>query len=130
MIQHTAVFSYFIRIFLVGFIGFLLFSCKNEDDNDADRFQGIYVGKVTYTDAETQLNLEEATIEVEKIADQYHLTFPQGIPAFPQLSFEEFNTAALNIGADSIHLVRITDTSLQVNYTNDHGATWTANTTK
>lgn len=130
MIRHLPIAQTSMRFALFMTIGFLLFSCKNEDDNDADRFQGIYVGKVTYTDAETQLNLEEATIEVEKIADQYHLTFPQGIPAFPQLSFEEFNTAALNIGADSIHLVRITDTSLQVNYTNDHGATWTANTTK
>lgn len=120
-------YSSFIFAFIFAF--HLLFSCKNEDSNNR-HFQGTYIGTVTYQDNETHIVLEEAAVEVLKVEDTYQIHFPQAIPVFPELIYEELHTATINVGADSTHLVRITNNTLQIDFSNELGATWTAKCTQ
>lgn len=122
------IFQLSLRLSFIFIFGFFILSCSNDDDsNDIDPFEGDFVGSVYFSDDEFEVSLQDAVVHVEKTADTYVLHFPAEIPNLPEMEFEEFNTALLNVDADEEHLVRVTSTTLQVIYTDEEGRTWEAN---
>lgn len=108
---------------------FLLINCTNDDDaNNSNKYVGIYIGQVNFSDGLNEFSVEDAEVEVIKVSDNiYELNFPHEIPDLIGLEYEDFNSALLNINADENHLVRITEITLQVIYTDEQGRTWNAN---
>lgn len=103
-------------------------NCTNDDDaNNSKQYEGIFIGQVNYSDGENNFSMDEAAVEVIKVADGFDIIFPNEIPDLIGLEYEEFNSAVLNVDADENHLVRITDITLQVIYTDDEGRSWKAN---
>src|SRR5690606_40547671 len=64
-----------------------------------------------------EISLNEAEVEVIQVADNYEIIFPNEIPNLVGLEYEDFGSSLLNIEANEDHLVRITDITLQVNFT-------------
>ena len=117
-----------IKISILFISIFLLTGCSKDDDaNDSSNYLGVFVGKVFFTDGINEISLNEAEVEVIQAADNYEIIFPNEIPNLVGLEYEDFGSSLLNIEANEDHLVRITDITLQVNFTNDEGMYWKAN---
>ena len=117
-----------IKISILFISIFLLTGCSKDDDaNDSSKYLGIFVGEVFFTDGINEVNWDIAEVEVIKVGESYEISFPGEIPNLVDVEYEDHGSALLNIDASEDHLVRITDITLQVNYTDSEGRYWKAN---
>lgn len=118
----------YIKIYILFISIFLLTGCSNDDDaNDSSKYEGIFIGEVYFSDGNNEVNWDIAEVEVIKVGESYEISFPGEIPNLVDVEYEDHGSALLNIDASEDHLVRITDITLQVNFTNDEGMYWKAN---
>lgn len=115
---------------LVMFTAITLSSCKDDDDPaDNDFFAGTYKGSVSYNDGSTNINTNDGSVFVTKIASgtKYNFTFSNGIPDLNGLEFQKTgdNTLVM-VGSNALVYVRIDNNDLKIAYSKD-GKTWTAN---
>ena len=117
-----------IKISILFISIFLLTGCSKDDDaNDSSKYLGVFVGEVFFTDGINEVNWDIAEVEVIKVGESYEISFPGEIPNLVDVEYEDHGSALLNIDASEDHLVRITNITLQVNFTNDEGMYWKAN---
>lgn len=117
-----------IKISILFISIFLLTGCSNDDDaNDSSKYEGIFIGEVYFSDGNNEVNWDIAEVEVIKVGESYEISFPGEIPNLVDVEYEDHGSALLNIDASEDHLVRITDITLQVNYTDSEGRYWKAN---
>ena len=118
----------YIKIYILFISIFLLTGCSNDDDaNDSSKYEGFFIGEVYFSDGNNEINWDIAEVEVIKVGESYEISFPGEIPNLVDVEYEDFGSSLLNIEANEDHLVRITDITLQVNFTNDEGMYWKAN---
>jgi len=118
----------YIKIYILFISIFLLTGCSNDDDaNDSSKYEGIFIGEVYFSDGNNEVNWDIAEVEVIKVGESYEISFPGEIPNLVDVEYEDHGSALLNIDASEDHLVRITDITLQVNYTDSEGRYWKAN---
>lgn len=117
-----------IKISILFISIFLLTGCSKDDDaNDSSKYEGIFIGEVYFSDGNNEVNWDIAEVEVIKVGESYEISFPGEIPNLVDVEYEDHGSALLNIDASEDHLVRITDITLQVNYTDSEGRYWKAN---
>ena len=118
----------YIKIYILFISIFLLTGCSKDDDaNDSSKYLGVFVGEVYFSDGNNEVNWDIAEVEVIKVGESYEISFPGEIPNLVDVEYEDHGSALLNIDASEDHLVRITDITLQVNYTDSEGRYWKAN---
>ena len=118
----------YIKIYILFISIFLLTGCSNDDDaNDSSKYEGFFIGEVYFSDGNNEINWDIAEVEVIKVGESYEISFPGEIPNLVDVEYEDHGSALLNIDASEDHLVRITDITLQVNYTDSEGRYWKAN---
>lgn len=117
-----------IKISILFISIFLLTGCSKDDDaNDSSKYLGVFVGEVFFTDGNNEINWDIAEVEVIKVGESYEISFPGEIPNLVDVEYEDHGSALLNIDASEDNFVRITDITLQVNYTDSEGRYWKAN---
>lgn len=118
----------YIKIYILFISIFLLTGCSNDDDaNDSSKYEGIFIGEVYFSDGNNEINWDIAEVEVIKVGESYEISFPGEIPNLVDVEYEDHGSALLNIDASEDNFVRITDITLQVNYTDNEGRYWKAN---
>ncbi|KQS95249.1 hypothetical protein [Chryseobacterium sp. Leaf394] len=115
---------------LVMFTAISLSSCKDDDDPaDNDFFAGTYKGSISYNDGSTNINTNDGSVFVTKIASgtKYNFTFSNGIPDLNGLEFQkQGDNTLVMVGSNGTMYVRIDNNDLKIAYLKD-GKTWTAN---
>lgn len=127
----------FMKIFsamvLVLFTALSLSSCRNDDDPaDNDFFAGTYKGSVSFSDGSSNINTNDGSVFVTKIASgtKYNFKFSNGIPDLNGLEFQKTgdNTLVM-VGSNALVYIRIDNNDLNILYSKD-GNTWTADCTR
>lgn len=109
-----------------------LVSCSRDDDPvDNDFFAGTYKGKITYSDSEKKVSVDEGKILVTKIASgtKYNFTFSDGIPALNGVEFKQTGDNTLVSVGDVTAYIKIDKNTLVINYLKD-GRAWVTNATR
>ncbi len=116
------------KILGVACIAFLAFACSKDDDPaDNDVFVGTYHGSTSYSGDGENISIDDGSVTVAKVGDNYNFSFSDGIPNITGVEFEnDDDNGLINIGWDDTQLIRITASSLEILYIKD-GETWTAN---
>ena len=124
----------FMSINLRKYGGVLLFlgvfilngSCNNDDSlSDSELFTGTYAGTVTYTNLDQQVTISDASVEVVQSGENYSFQFQQDIPNIEDVTMQSDGQTLMNPDATETHLIRVSQTSLQINWTVGD-ETWTA----
>lgn len=118
---------------LVFFTALSFSSCSDDDDPvNNDFFAGTYKGSVSYTDGDTNINTNEGSVFVTKIASgtKYNFAFSNSIPDLNGIEFEQQGDHTLvMVGSNATSYIRIDNDELKILYLKD-GKTWTANCTR
>lgn len=93
-------------------------SCRSVDSkfDIRENFTGKFTGEVEFHSPEDSIWLENALVEVSYENEQHGIHFPSSIPSIYNIEFEDNGEVLMNVGADSLHLIRITKESLIVVY--------------
>ncbi|MDR2236239.1 MAG: hypothetical protein LBE92_08955 [Chryseobacterium sp.] len=118
---------------LVFFTALSFSSCSDDDDPvNNDFFAGTYKGSVSYTDGDTNINTNEGSVFVTKIASgtKYNFAFSNSIPDLNGVEFQQQGDHTLvMVGSNATSYIRIDNDELKILYIKD-GKTWTANCTR
>lgn len=121
-------------IFMLVLVTAMSFSsCSDDDDpTNNDFFAGTYKGKVSYKDGGTDINTDNGSVFVTKIASgtKYNFAFSNSIPDLNGIEFnQEGDHTLVMIGSNGTSYIRIDNNELKILYIKD-GKTWTANCTR
>ncbi|REC48953.1 hypothetical protein [Chryseobacterium pennipullorum] len=120
-------------LMLLIFTAWSLTSCDKDDDpTNNDFFAGTYKGSVSYKDGSTDINTDNGSVFVTKIASgtKYNFGFSNSIPDLNGIEFEKKGDNSLvMIGSTATSYIRIDNNELKILYIKD-GKTWTANCTR
>ncbi|ANF50443.1 hypothetical protein A0O34_07890 [Chryseobacterium glaciei] len=121
-------------IFILVLVTAMSFSsCSDDDDpTNNDFFAGTYKGKVSYKDGSTDINTDNGSVFVTKIASgtKYNFAFSNSIPDLNGIEFnQEGDHTLVMIGSNGTSYIRIDNNDLKIVYIKD-GKTWTANCTR
>jgi len=118
---------------LVFFTALSFSSCSKDDDPvNNDFFAGTYKGSVSYNDGSTNINTDNGSVFVTKIASgtKYNFAFSNSIPDLNGIQFEQQGDHTLvMVGSNATSYIRIDNNELKILYMKD-GKTWTANCTR
>lgn len=118
---------------LVFFTALSFSSCSRDDDPvNNDFFAGTYKGSISYNDGSTNINTDNGSVFVTKIASgtKYNFAFSNSIPDLNGIEFEQKGDHSLvMIGSNATSYIRIDNNELKILYAKD-GKTWTANCTR
>lgn len=113
-------------------VAVLSISCsKSDDPADNDFFVGKYHGTISYTvDQKTKI-VDNGTVTVIKVGNNYYFSFSDGIPDLKGVKFKKQGDHTLvNIDfKDGIKAIHITASSLSIVYFQDVKK-WTAKATR
>ncbi|SDI89116.1 hypothetical protein SAMN05421846_11814 [Chryseobacterium taeanense] len=118
---------------LVFFAVTTITSCSDDDDPaNNDFFAGTYKGSVGYADGDTNINSDDGSVFVTKIASgtKYNFAFSNGIPDLNGIEFnQQGDNTLVMVGSTATSYIRIDNNELKILYIKD-GKTWTANCTR
>lgn len=97
-------------------LSFAFFSCSNSDNifNIKESFTGKFAGEVEFRSPQDSIFMEKALVEVSYENNLHGVHFPGSIPSLVNIEMEDNGEALMNVGADSLHLIRVTKESLIV----------------
>ncbi|MFC3160338.1 hypothetical protein ACFOEQ_19330 [Chryseobacterium arachidis] len=108
-------------------------SCSDDDDPaNNDFFAGTYKGSVSYNDSDNNIQSDDGSVFVTKIASgtKYNFAFSNGIPDLNGIEFnKEGDNVLVMVGSTATSYIRIDNNELKILYIKD-GRTWTANCTR
>jgi hypothetical protein len=118
---------------LVFFVVTSFSSCSDDDDpTNNDFFAGTYRGTISYHDSDNDINSNDGSVFVTKIASgtKYNFAFSNGIPDLNGIEFnQEGDHTLVMIGSTATSYIRIDNDELKILFIKD-GKTWTANCTR
>lgn len=108
-------------------------SCSDDDDPaNNDFFAGTYRGNVAYNGGGDNINSNDGSVFVTKIASgtKYNFSFSNGIPDLNGVEFnQQGDNTLVMVGSTATSYIRIDNNDLKILYIKD-GKTWTANCTR
>lgn len=117
-------------LFLLMFFVVTTVSCSDDDDPaNNDFFAGTYKGSVSYNDSDNNIQSDDGSVFVTKIASgtKYNFAFSNGIPDLNGIEFnQEGDNVLVMVGSTATSYIRIDNNELKILYIKD-GRTWTAN---
>ncbi|MFC5874705.1 hypothetical protein SAMN05443633_102349 [Chryseobacterium arachidis] len=120
-------------LFLLMFFVVTAVSCSDDDDPaNNDFFAGTYKGSVSYNDSDNNIQSDDGSVFVTKIASgtKYNFAFSNGIPDLNGIEFnKEGDNVLVMVGSTATSYIRIDNNELKILYIKD-GRTWTANCTR
>lgn len=108
-------------------ISILILSCSNSEDlSSEDVFGGKYVGYISYSDSENEIQNPEGSAFVSQNGEYWNFSFSNEIPEIDSVKFliSSDGEVMMNEGATETHLIRITSETLQIVY-DEIGQSWT-----
>lgn len=107
---------HFSQFLIIGFLMFfLLNACSSSDDSEFNSVENVFSGSIFYTDGTQNVSNEHGSVEVVKIDENvYSFVFSDDIPEITNVEFDRNETTILNIGATETQLIRVTQSSLQI----------------
>lgn len=109
----------------------LLTACtKNESPQSTDLFVGTYQGKITYVSGSENQAIDDGSVTVAKIGDNYNFRFSNGLPNIDNITLQQEDSVNyINVGNTSASYIRINANTLDILYV-DGDAIWTADCTR
>ncbi len=118
---------------LTFFVVTSITSCSDDDDPaNNDFFAGTYRGNVAYNGGGDNINSNDGSVFVTKIASgtKYNFSFSNGIPDLNGVEFnQQGDNTLVMVGSTATSYIRIDNNDLKILYIKD-GKTWTANCTR